>query len=476
MSPKVFISYCWGTVEHQRLVKSWADMLIADGIEVIIDIYDLKEGFDKYVFMEKMVNDESITNVLIICDKEYTEKANARKAGVGTESQIISKEIYEKTEQSKFIPVVCEFDDDGGNAFVPVYLHNRIWINFSTPELVNKNWESLVRVIYGKPLNVKPALGKIPVYITNDEIIPTNNIQVDFNYLKGILLQDKPGIKIYRERFLNACFEYADKIKTIEYPDKLSSNEIVLEDAKKLKLVRNYVIDWILLEGNINKSSEDFSESIIEFLEQLWKLKIRPPDPTLYRDEWFIAQAIFLYETFLYVIAALIKIKLFKVLNSVLKTKYLIPSNNTFDTFHIFYDESKILEPILAPEGKKLISSNAEYIKINSDREDLKFNDVMEADLLLFMMGLISKDEYSGWYPQTLNYAPYGGTIFPLFIKATQHRYFLNLAKITGIDDSNKLKIAIKEAFDRDGCQNWYISFGHNLLVMMNLDKIDTIE
>src|ERR1700753_3456486 len=90
-SPKVFISYSWASPTHRESVRKWADRLIEDGIEVIIDIYDLKEGHDKYAFMEKMVTDSAVTHVLVVCDSTYSEKADARKAGVGTESQIISR-------------------------------------------------------------------------------------------------------------------------------------------------------------------------------------------------------------------------------------------------------------------------------------------------------------------------------------------------------------------------------------------------
>ena len=56
----------------------------------------LRKGHDKFAFMERMVTDKSVTHVLVVCDKTYSQKADARKAGVGTESQIISKEVYEK--------------------------------------------------------------------------------------------------------------------------------------------------------------------------------------------------------------------------------------------------------------------------------------------------------------------------------------------------------------------------------------------
>jgi len=161
--PKVFISYSWSGKTHQELVRHWADRLIADGVEVVLDIYDLKEGHDKYAFMERMVTDSTVTHVLVMCDRQYAEKANARKAGVGTESQIISSEVYEKVEQSKFIPIVCEFSE-GGEPTLPAFMKSRMWINFATPESENENWEQLVRLLYGKPQHQKPNKGRAPSY------------------------------------------------------------------------------------------------------------------------------------------------------------------------------------------------------------------------------------------------------------------------------------------------------------------------
>ena len=54
MQPKVFISYSWTSLGHQSVVQQWAEQLVADGIDVVLDIYDLKEGDDKFVYMERM--------------------------------------------------------------------------------------------------------------------------------------------------------------------------------------------------------------------------------------------------------------------------------------------------------------------------------------------------------------------------------------------------------------------------------------
>lgn len=91
VTPKAFISYSWTSLAHQSTVKQWAERLLADGVNVVMDIFDLKEGHDKYAFMEQMVTDPTVTHVLVMCDKAYAEKADARKAGVGTERRSFRK-------------------------------------------------------------------------------------------------------------------------------------------------------------------------------------------------------------------------------------------------------------------------------------------------------------------------------------------------------------------------------------------------
>ena len=92
--PKVFISYAWGTKQYQEKVTAFVERLVGDGIDVVYDKYDLSEGNDTYSFMEKCVKDETITNVLMLIDPKYAEKADAHSGGVGTETQIISAEVY----------------------------------------------------------------------------------------------------------------------------------------------------------------------------------------------------------------------------------------------------------------------------------------------------------------------------------------------------------------------------------------------
>jgi len=163
-NPKVFISYSWSSQAHKDWVRQEiAEALIKNGIDVILDQWDLKEGNDSYAFMEKMVNDPTISKVLIITDKQYCLKCNSRKGGVGTEAMIISPEVYNNVEQEKFIPIVTEYDESG-LAFLPTYLKGKIYIDFSNKVNFFEEFEKLLRNIVGKPLHKKSPLGSLPIF------------------------------------------------------------------------------------------------------------------------------------------------------------------------------------------------------------------------------------------------------------------------------------------------------------------------
>lgn len=477
-TPKVFISYSWSSPGHQDQVVQWAERLIADGVDVLLDVYDLREGFDKYAFMERMVTDESVTHVLIVCDNAYAEKADTRKAGVGTESQIISKEVYEKVEQSKFIPIVCEFDERG-EPILPTFLTSRIWINFSTPESANDNWEQLIRLLFGKPSHVKPKLGKAPAYVRDDSGVPASPSLSKFNPLKQSIMQGKPGIGIYRKDFLDSCIEYADSLRVRDRPNVESLGEKVLADCTQLKHVRNHIVDWVQLEGSA-APSEQFNDSLIEFLERLRELKSRPQEIDSWIDAWFEAHSLFVYETFLYVIAALLKVGAYSALHEVFTSHYVMPETERygekrFENFDCFYvGRVESLQNVLASEGKRLKSPCAELIKRQADREDIPFADLIQAELLVLMMAFIIPD--TRWYPHTQYYASRMRD-YPFFLRATQHKGFKKLSEVTGISSAENLREKVKEGIERLGVANWHDFLYHNsFLSAMNLDKLDTVK
>ena len=169
-SARLFISYSWSSPAHQQWVLNLATQLREDGVDVTLDKWDLKEGHDAIKFMEQMVSDPNISKVIIVSDQNYAAKADGRKGGVGTETQIISAEVYGKSDQNKFCAVISELDAEG-KPYLPTYYRSRIYIDLSSDDLYPTNYEQLLRWIFGKPAHPKPAIGKPPSFLT-DETTP----------------------------------------------------------------------------------------------------------------------------------------------------------------------------------------------------------------------------------------------------------------------------------------------------------------
>lgn len=166
--PRLFISYSWSTPEHEQWVIDLATELGNSGVDVILDKWDLREGHDSVAFMEKMVTDPSISKVALICDQIYASKADGRSGGVGTETQIISAEVYAKQNQDKFVAVIAE-RDGYGKPYLPTYYKSRIYVDLSESDRYAENFEKLLRWIFDKPLYVKPEIGKPPSFIVEPD-------------------------------------------------------------------------------------------------------------------------------------------------------------------------------------------------------------------------------------------------------------------------------------------------------------------
>lgn len=145
-----------------------------------------------------------------------------------------------------------------------------------------------------------------------------------------------------------------------------------------------------------------------------------------------------------------------------------------FEWFDAFYAYSETLNAVLATEGRRLYSPAAELIKKQAQREDLPFQDIIQADLLVLLMSFITPE--TRWYPQTLYYAGYTRD-FPFFIRASQHKNFKNLATVTGIDKADALREAVKQGHERLGVGQWHnFHFDRTFWKVMNMDNLDSIK
>lgn len=449
---KVFISYSW----TNNTIIDWvrdelATRLLGDGIDVKLDQWDLKDGNDTFAFMESMVNDESIDKVLIICDKGYQEKANMRKGGVGTETQIITPEVYGNVTQEKFIPVVFE-RDEGGKDFIPTYMKSIKYIDLSSPELFIQNYEQLLRTLYKRPQHRKPSIGKPPTYLFEEEI-NTYEFQLLLNQIKLDLEKgrnDNATIKLktfkskYIDLFVDEMFLVSDGNT---HENTMQSIENKIDDMLPLRDGFVYLVE-ISVASNI--LDPDF---IIEFFEDLYNsyIDIKTSFKGNQYESQFDHYKFLIREIWLYTILLLLKHEQYVLVSDLIYGRYYLHDFSAhnpkkgygfekFDSYLASLDEFQVKK-----SGKNYISYAAEKIKRRSTLKKYTMKNLANVDLLLYYISCFKgENQERQWFPRTYIYRD-GYSNIELLQKLESSRFFEKVKVLFNVETKDELIGLLKE-------------------------------
>lgn len=159
--PKVFISYSWDSEEHKKWVLDFATKLCKNGIDVILDQWEIssKGGSPIPTFMLNSVS--SSERVLCIMTPNYKLKTDKLDGGVGFEYSILSSELADDLQSTKFIPILRKGE---AKESTPMLLNQRIAYYMRDKDDFEVAFTDLLRDLYNEPKNVKPALGKKPKF------------------------------------------------------------------------------------------------------------------------------------------------------------------------------------------------------------------------------------------------------------------------------------------------------------------------
>ena len=395
-----------------------ADRLMKDGgVDVVIDDYDLKEGQDVNVFMERLKHDESLHFCLILSDSAYAKKANERKKGVGTEAQIISKEIYDSVEQTRFVPVVME-NDDQNKPCLPTFLQSRKYIDFSSAEKRNQNWEKLVRLLHGKPARLKPEVGPPPSFLDEKVGFHFVALRTSLQLLRTSLMDGKPGVAVLRDEVLaNFVNEISEANNHVIGGHQ--TNEMILPNWETLlrlqSSARDLLIDWMLMEAKID-AERAVIKSIIPLLETVIALP-SPPDGTNVSPLIIDAMECLSYELALYAVACLIEVDAPQALNTLFLHPFL--KRHSYKAKMVsgltgFSHYSRLAETWNEKQTQRWISPLAQIFKDRASHSKIGFPKLVEAEALIFVFNVLKGNK---WYPITAVYAERGPP-FAWFMKA----------------------------------------------------------
>jgi len=156
-APKVFISYSHDNQEHMDWVLTLATRLLANGVNIILDQWDLPLGGDLPSFMESGLTDAD--RVLAICTSVYVTKADDGQGGAGYEKMILTAQMLGNLTTDRVIPVVRENEGPG---VVPIFLSSRLYIDFRDDTKYEEKYAELVREIHGMKIKPRPPLGTNP--------------------------------------------------------------------------------------------------------------------------------------------------------------------------------------------------------------------------------------------------------------------------------------------------------------------------
>lgn len=437
-TPNVFISYAWTSDSFTASVLELAKRLVHDGIDVVVDKWDLKEGQDKYQFMEKTVVDSGIDKVLIICNSKYTDRADQREGGVGDETVIITPEVYRDTAQTKFIPILFE-KDGSGVALIPKYLGSRIYIDLSPNDdnqTYEKNYEQLLRNIWQSPQYEKPKLGKKPAWLDSKD---SNTVVLN----RLIQTYKSEGSTSKRNVLDNDIKnEMIERVHDYDLSNITDGHEIV-EAIEHLLVHRNLFLDY--LEVKILEDSSELGTFLTNCFEDLFNAIC---DKTQGWRSSSIEEPrrFLLWELFICTTALLIQYRRFTILYKLVNCTYMININGRVETnsFVFFRPYLRFLEESYKPHSPYVnkLSLLGELIIHREKRPILTDARIAEADTVLCQLSFLFDQKLSGWNTGWFPYAYLHSDYCSLWQRLISKKFcqeIMNFLTCESIDDFAKI-------------------------------------
>jgi len=143
--PKVFVSYAWESETHKLWVKSLAWSLRDDGVDAILDQWEMAPGDQLPLFMEESIRKSDF--VLIVCTPKYKAKSDSRKGGVGYEGDVMTAVAFTGVSRRKFIPVLASGTWDDSS---PSWLKGSYYLDIREFPEKQDVYEELLRTLHSR--------------------------------------------------------------------------------------------------------------------------------------------------------------------------------------------------------------------------------------------------------------------------------------------------------------------------------------
>jgi hypothetical protein len=166
-APRLFISYSHDDQAHKDWVLMLATRLVANGVDVLLDQWDMRLGSDLPRFMETGLS--GADRVLAVCSTAYVDKSNRGQGGVGYEKMVLTGQLMRDITADRIIPVIR---NNASSDVLPTFLLSRLYVDFRAEEVFEARYAELLRDIHDLPVAPRPPLGLNPFAQSVPEIEP----------------------------------------------------------------------------------------------------------------------------------------------------------------------------------------------------------------------------------------------------------------------------------------------------------------
>ena len=355
------------------------------------------------------------------------------EGGVGTETQIISPEIYNKVIQEKFLPVIFERGIKG-EIPKPQYLKTMLHFDLTQEEKYDLEYRRLVKRLYGIEIVEKPELGKKPSWLEERSNIPTKT----HSGYEGLKQQKSDSVK--KDEFKNFLLAIKEKIVDFtkdEFGDNISAEEYIsLYDD-----TRSYRDEFLYLL----KYSIYIPESYKIIASVLEEICVEVKNKNGYEGE---VMRTLLHELFIYVVAYYLKNKDYNALSYILSKTYFVGKYgySQDQSFDAFYDNNTNLDRAVSQkDNKQYYSGTANYQINNINVEICNKNEFVFAYIFCYNAAIFVENYTSSWFWFPLTYVygklEYGNSPFNQFVVRLKSKEHLQeVAKIMGFSNTEEFK------------------------------------
>lgn len=468
-NPRVFISYAWSGDDQMNWVINLASRLKSDGVEVILDRWKLKAGDDKYAFMERMITDDSIDFVLVVSDSVYQVKADSKKGGAGTESQILSDELYSKVKETKVIPILKERKEDGSEC-LPVFLRNRIYIDFSSEKVYETSYEELLRYIYHKPDLKEPPLGQMPAFLMDEEK-PFSQIQNLARSFSHRIETNPHKVNAIFSEFLNS-FEadlpnYEVKIEKRTYHE---IGRAIVQSIEEYFPSRHCYIKVLseLLSSGLNFNID----IIIRFFENFPKF-YRPQSPTVnpWYSDAYDNYRYYARELFLYTIALCLIHEKYDVAADLFYSRYSFKDDNYRENeYTALCAFVRVFDEYIKQRDQKNYYTCMGHLMITNVDDTVGKEQLITADIVC---AYVAQLRGLHWLPHLFIYRKDSVSPIDLIQRLYSKRHFERVKPLFDVTTVEELKQKIADTEKRSGNYNPWVFGSSAPLVFKDIDLKD---